>query len=108
MAMQRRQRTQMTSTSIAAQDSLPMPPGGVGQGITNWLNTVYYINGGIFYAAGSAVGPVTGAGIFKFSPCKGATPKLSMQSTTTLWNYDPANGLVQVTDINYPVTTVTG
>lgn len=81
---------------------------GEGQGVTNWLGAVYAVIGGNLWEGGNLIGAISGAGMFTFSACLGATPKLSLKSATTLWNYDPINGLVQVIDVDYPVLTVPG
>ena len=81
----------------------------VGQGVTNWLGDIYSVFGNTLYKNTTSIGAITGSGFYYFSSCRGATPKLVIKSTSTLYTYDASNGLVNHTAAtNYPSITVPG
>lgn len=82
------------------------PPGtaAVGAGLFNWKNDVYAVFGDTLYKNGT---PVTGTlntagGVYRFDQCMGATPKMQLGNGVAAYNYDPTNGLVQITDPDFP------
>lgn len=81
---------------------------GAGLGVFNWNNDIYSIFGGTVYKNGVSVGTVDTSSSYTFTSCLGATPKLFLKNKTHAYNYDATNGLVQVTNVNYPATTVRG
>ncbi len=75
------------------------PSGGTaaGQGMYNWLGNIYAIFGGTLYKNGVSKGSVdTTNGVYRFSSNLGATPKLQLGNGVKAYNYDDANGLVQI------------
>ena len=80
-----------------------------GLGIYNWLGDIYSIWGNTLYKNNVAItGTLDTTARYTFSPILGATPKLFIQNGTKAYNYDATNGLVAVTDVNYPAATVPG
>lgn len=81
-----------------------------GRGTYNWQGHVYSIFGATLYKDTTPiVGTVdTTAGVYSFSSCLGATPKLFLQNGVAAYTYDAVGGLVHVTDVHYPTTTVKG
>jgi hypothetical protein len=81
-----------------------------GRGIYNWRQNVYSIRGATLYKDATPVaGTVdTTNGVYTFSACLGATPKLFFQNGVKAYTYDSGGGLVQVTDAQYPSTAVKG
>lgn len=79
-------------------------------GVYNWKGNIYAIWGATLYKDNVAVtGTVDSTGgVYTFSSCLGATQKLFFQNGVKAYTYDPANGIVQVTDVDYPATTVKG
>lgn len=84
--------------------------GGTGYGTYNWNGAVYSVFGTKFYEDGVDKGTVnaTAGRLYTFSACLGATPKLFFQNGTKGYTYDTSGGLVEVTDVDYPATTVPG
>lgn len=88
------------------------PPAGnaVGRGIYNWLGDIYSIFGSTLYKNGT---PVVGAvnatnGVYRFSQCMGATPKLQLGDGVKAYNYDAGAGLVVISDPDFPASFVKG
>lgn len=80
----------------------------LGRGIFNWQGDIYAIFGGTFYKNVVAVGAVFNGGMYTFSSCLGATPKLFLHNGTNAYTYDGGAGLVAVTDGDYPATAAPG
>lgn len=83
---------------------------GVGRGVYNWNGFVYSAFGTDFYEGIVDKGNINGTAgsIYSFVPCLGTTPKLFFQNGTKAYVYDSSGGLVEVTDVDYPATTVPG
>lgn len=81
---------------------------GTGLGVFNWNNNLYSIFNGHLYKDGVDKGAIDTTSSYTFTSCLGATPKLFLKNKAVAYNYDDTNGLVKVTDINYPTTTVRG
>jgi len=81
---------------------------GAGLGVFNWNNDIYSIFGTTLYKNGVSKGTVDATSSYTFTSCLGATPKLFLKNKAAAYNYDDVNGLVKVTDVNYPATTVRG
>ena len=81
-----------------------------GRGLVNWRGNIYSIWGNTLYKDGIAVSGTldTTNGVYTFSFVLGSVPKLFMQNGVKGYTYDTAAGLIQVTDSDYPVTTVKG
>lgn len=88
------------------------PSGGAaaGLGMFNWLGDIYSIFGNKLYKNGVAVaGTVdTTNGVYRFSQCKGGTPKMQLGNGVKAYNYDAGGGLVQITDGDFPSAFVKG
>lgn len=83
---------------------------GTGRGVYNWLGDVYAIFGSTLYKNGSSVGTGldTTAGVYRFSSCLGATPKLQLGNGVATYNYDSGAGLVAMAGANLPSPAVKG
>lgn len=81
---------------------------GAGRGIFNWNGDIYAVFGTTLYKNGSSIGTVDGTSSYTFTSCLGATPKLTLKNKAAAYNYSTGTGLVKVTDVNYPATTVRG
>lgn len=82
---------------------------GVGRGIYNWKGDIYSIVGNTLYKGTTSKGTVdTTNGVYRFSQCLGATPKLSLGNGVKAYNYDDGAGLVQITDADFPTAFVKG
>lgn len=83
---------------------------GVGRGVYNWQGDIYSIFGSTLYKNGSSVatGLDTTNGVYRFSQCLGATPKLQLGNGTVTYNYDSGSGLVAMAGVNYPSPAVKG
>jgi len=83
---------------------------GNGHGVYNWNGPVYSVFGTKFYEGGTDKGTVneTAGRNYTFSATLGLAPKLFFQNGTKGYAYDTSGGLVEVTDVNYPATTVPG
>lgn len=81
---------------------------GTGLGVFNWNNNIYSIFNGQLYKDGVAKGAVDTTSSYTFTSCLGTTPKLFLKNKAAAYNYDDTNGLVKVTNVNYPTTTVRG
>ena len=79
-----------------------------GLGVFNWNDNIYHVAGTTLYKDGVNVGTVDASSHYTFSACLGATPKLFLKNETFAYTYDSGGGLVQVTDGDYPATTVPG
>ena len=80
--------------------ALNRPPvgNGTGQGCYNWLGDVYSIFSGVFYKNGASVGNVDSTnGVYRFSSCLGATPKLIFGNGVVAYTYDVGAGLLTIT-----------
>ena len=80
---------------------------GAGLGVYNWQNLIYAIFGTTLYSydpdagmTSTALGTVSAAGgVYRFSSSLGATPRLQLGNGLASYNYDPVNGLVELTTI---------
>lgn len=81
---------------------------GTGRGIFRWRDDTYSIFGPTLFKNGVSVGTVVDAEKYTFTACLGATPQLFLKNSTVAYVYDAGGGLVQVTDGDYPATTVPG
>lgn len=81
---------------------------GAGLGVFNWNNNIYSIFNGHLYKDGVDKGAVDTTSSYTFTSCLGATPKLFLKNKAAAYNYSDGTGLVKVTDVNYPATTVRG
>ena len=79
-----------------------------GRGVFNWKGDIYSIFGDTLYKNGVSKGTVDTTSSYTFTSQLGATPKLFLKNKAAAYNYDDSNGLVQVTDGDYPATTVRG
>lgn len=87
------------------------PSGGsaVGQGITHWRGATYTVFGGQLYKDAVAKGAVDATnGVYRFDSCLGATPKLQLGNGVKAYNYDDSNGLVLISDGDFPTSFVKG
>lgn len=87
-------------------DSQPSGSAAAGLGLYVWKGDTYAIFGSTLYRNGS---PVTGSvdttnGVYRFSSTMGSTPKLQLGNGVKAYNYDTTNGLVQITDVDFPTT----
>lgn len=91
-------------------DSRPPNGNAAGRGAYNWLGDVYTIFGDTLYKNGTAVpGTVdTTNGVYRFSSCLGATPKLQLGNGVKAYNYDAGGGLVEIIDADFPASFVKG
>lgn len=92
-------------------DEFQQPSGGaaVGRGMFNWNGNVYSIFGNRLYKDGVVVaGTVNASGRYRFDSCLGSTPKLQLGNGSKAYNYDDSNGLVEITDGDFPSTFVLG
>ncbi len=81
-----------------------------GYGLFYWNDSVYSIWGGTLYKDGVAItGTVdqTG-GVYTFDKSRGGTPKLYFQNGKKGYTYDTTNGLVNITNANYPAALQKG
>lgn len=82
---------------------------GNGYGVYNWLGDIYSVFGSSFKKNGLAVGTVDATGgVYRFTPCLGTSPKLTLGNGVKAYNYDPGGGLVQITDVDFPSSFVKG
>jgi len=83
---------------------------GAGSGIYNWLGNIYTIWGNTLYKDNVAIAGIvnTAGGVYTFSQALGATPRLFFLNGAAAYTYDSGAGLVQVTDVDFPTTTVKG
>ena len=83
--------------------------GTAGMGVYNWLNDIYSIFGGNLYKNSVLVGAVDSTnGVYTFSQCLGATPKLFFHNGVEAYTYDSGAGLVNVTDVDFPAASCKG
>jgi hypothetical protein len=85
-----------------------VPAVGVGRGLFYWQGSVYSVVAGTLYKDSTSKGAVDATGFYTFTSCLGSTPKLFLQNGVAGYYYDDTGGLVQVTDGDYPATTVPG
>lgn len=91
------------------RDSRPPGANAAGCGLYNWLGDQYSIFGPSFYKNGVLVSTVDSTnGVYRFSSCLGATPKLQLGNGVKAYNYDAGSGLVQITDGDFPAAFVKG
>jgi hypothetical protein len=87
-------------------DEHSRPSGGnaTGRGMFVWRGNVYSIFGDTLYKDGVAVvGTVdTTNGVYRFDSCLGATPKMQLGNGVEAYNYDTSNGLVNISDADFP------
>lgn len=81
-----------------------------GYGVYNWRGDIYAVFANKLYKNGVAVaGTVdTTGGVYRFSSCLGATPKLQLGNGVKAYNYDDGAGLVLINDVNFPAAFVKG
>ncbi len=87
------------------------PSGGAatGRGIYNWKGNIYAIVGTTLYKDLVSKGTVDGTGgVYRFSSVSGGTPKLVMGNGVSAYTYDDVNGLVKITDANFPTSFYKG
>lgn len=83
--------------------------GGAGRGIYNWKGDIYAIAGTTFYKNAVNTGTVDGTGgVYRFSSCLGATPKLVLGNGVKAYTYDAGAGLVEITDVDFVKPYVKG
>lgn len=92
------------------QDSQPPGAPATGRGIYNWKGNIYSIFGATLYKDGVAqAGTVdTTKGVYRFSQCLGATPKLQLGNGVKAYNFDSGAGLVLINDVDFPAAFVKG
>lgn len=80
---------------------------GNGYGVYNWRGNIYKIHGATMYkddVALSGTLDVTN-GVYQFSSCLGATPKMQFGNGVKAYNYDASAGIVEITGgANWPTT----
>ena len=92
-----------------SQQSQPSGGAATGAGVFNWKGNIYSIFGTTVYKDGVSKGTVDGTnGVYRFSQCLGATPKLQFGNGVKAYNYDDGAGLVQITDADFPTAFVKG
>lgn len=80
-----------------------------GRGVFNWQGSVYSAFGNKLYKDGVAItGNIENVGRYRFDSCLGSTPKLVLGNGTTAYTYDDSNGLVEITDGQFPATFCLG
>jgi hypothetical protein len=81
-----------------------------GHGVYQWVNDLYVVCGNQFFKNGTVIGTVqeTIPSIYRFAVTMGSPNRLFFANGSAAYTYDTTNGLVQVTDANYPATTVEG
>ena len=87
------------------------PSGGAatGQGIFYWKSSIYSVIGGNLYKDTTSKGAVDSTGgVYRFTACLGGTPKLFLMNGVKAYTYDDTNGLVNVSNVNYPSNAVKG
>lgn len=93
-------------------DEQSRPPAGnaAGSGVYNWKGDIYSVFGAVFYVNGVATGGAVDAtgGVYRFSSCLGATHRLQLGNGVMAYNYDSGGGLVQITDVDFPVAFIKG
>lgn len=77
-----------------------------GFGTYNWRGDVYSIFGATMYKNGIAlVGALnTAGGVYAFTSCLGATPRLIFGNGVKAYYYDSGGGIVEITDVDFPLT----
>ena len=84
------------------------PSGGsaTGRGVFEWRGDIYSIFANTLYKNGVAVaGTVdTTNGVYRFSSCLGATPKLQLGNGVKGYNYDTSGGLIAISDPDFPTS----
>lgn len=92
------------------EDSRPPAGNATGRGLALWRGNVYSIFNGTLYRDGVAVsGTVNNsAGVYRFDACLGGTPRLLLGNGVAAYTYDTTNGLVQITDVDFPASFVKG
>lgn len=91
--------------------SQSQPSGGSasGFGVYNWLGDIYSVFATTLYKNGVSIGTVNGAGgVYAFSSCLGATPKLILGNGVKGYYYSVSTGLVEIVDADFPVAFVKG
>lgn len=87
------------------QDSQPSGGAATGRGVYNWKGDIYKIFGSTLYKNNTSKGTIdTTGGVYRFSSCLGATPKLQLANGVFMYNYDDGAGLVKVTDADFPAS----
>jgi hypothetical protein len=75
-------------------------------GIYNWKGDLYSVVGSTLYKEAVAISGTlnTTGGPYTFSSTLGATQKLFLSNTQKGYLYDTVNGLVEITDVDFPST----
>lgn len=87
------------------------PPAGnaTGRGIFTWRGNVYSVFNNTLYKDGVAVaGTVNNTVRYRFDSCLGSTPKMQLGNGVFGYNYDDSNGLVLISDVDFPSSFVLG
>jgi len=92
------------------QQSRPPAADAAGHGVYNWMGNVYSIFGAVMYKDGVALAGAVGVagGVYRFSSCLGATPKMQFGDGVDAYNYDTGGGIALITDGEFPATFVKG
>lgn len=81
----------------------------LGSGVYNWRGDIYAIFGATFYKNGVNTGTVDSTGgVYQFTSCLGATPKLVLGNGVKAYTYDSGAGLVEITDVDFVKPYVKG
>lgn len=95
-----------------SRSSQPAGGAAAGRGMWNWLGDIYTVFGTKLYKNGvdvSGIVVLNGTiNSYKWSSCKGATPKLQLGNGTKGYNYDGGSGLVIISDGDFPSSFVKG
>ena len=78
---------------------------GTGLGVYNWQGLIYAIFGTTLYVydpalgmSSTSIGTVSATGgVYRFNSSLGTTPRLQLGNGVNSYNYDPLNGLVEIT-----------
>ncbi len=93
-------------------DEHQRPPAGnaAGSGVFEWRGDFYSIFGSVLYRNGTSVGTGlnTAGGVYRFSQCLGATPRLQFGNGVFAYNYTVAGGVVVINDVDFPASFVKG
>lgn len=92
------------------QQSRPPAGNASGFGVYNWLGDIYSIFGATMYKNGVALVGVldTTGGVYVFTSCLGATPRLIFGNGAKAYYYDSGGGIVHITDVDFPAAFVKG
>lgn len=95
-----------------ATSSQPSGGAATGRGMWTWRGNIYSIFGAKIYKDGVDVSGIinldTTNGLYRWSSCLGATPKLQLGNGKKAYNYDSGGGLVLINDGDFPAAFVKG